>query len=88
MGIHPGWGGTIRLPRLLGGSSSARVNFNWKNNFTYQAAKLGLIDQLVPFRQAKRAALYYVSAKIKKRIFFAINWKKLTNHHWMRNIIS
>lgn len=89
LGIHPGWGGTIRLPRLLGGPSALELILTGKTISSYKALKLGLIDQLVPLRQAERAALFYVSAKIKKKnSFFAINWKKITNYHWMRNIIS
>ncbi|HEY2567065.1 MAG TPA: 3-hydroxyacyl-CoA dehydrogenase NAD-binding domain-containing protein [Candidatus Aquirickettsiella sp.] len=89
LGIHPGWGGTIRLPRLLGGPSALELILTGKTISPYKALKLDLIDQLVPLRQAERAALFYVSAKIKKKnSFFAINWKKITNYHWMRNIIS
>lgn len=89
LGIHPGWGGTIRLPRLLGGPSALELILTGKTISPYKALKLGLIDQLVPLRQAERAALFYASAKIKKKnSFFAINWKKITNYHWMRNIIS
>lgn len=89
LGIHPGWGGTIRLPRLLGGPSALELILTGKTISPYKALKLSLIDQLVPLRQAERAALFYASTKIKKKnCFFVINWKKITNYHWMRNIIS
>ncbi|MEN9449910.1 MAG: YfcX enoyl CoA hydratase [Pseudomonadota bacterium] len=88
LGIHPGWGGTVRLPRLLGGPQALELILTGKTISPYAAAKLGLIDQLVPSRQAERAALYYASAKTKKKSFFALNWKKITNHHWMRNVIT
>lgn len=89
LGIHPGWGGTIRLPRLLGGPAALELILTGKPISSYKALKLGLIDQLVPSRQADRAALFYASAEIKKKnSFFVKNWKKITNYHWMRNIIS
>lgn len=68
LGIHPGWGGTIRLPRLLGGPSALELILTGKVISPFKALKLGLIDQLVPFRHAERASLFYASSKIKKRI--------------------
>lgn len=89
LGIHPGWGGTVRLPRLLGGPSALELILTGKTISPYVAAKLGLIDQRVPLRQADRAALDYASGKIKqKNSFVALNWKKITNQHGMRKIIS
>lgn len=89
LGIHPGWGGTIRLPHLIGGPQALELILTGKTISPYAATKLGLIDQLVPSRQAERAASYYASVKTKKKNpFFALNWKKITNQHWMRNIIS
>ncbi|MFZ0219768.1 MAG: 3-hydroxyacyl-CoA dehydrogenase NAD-binding domain-containing protein [Candidatus Aquirickettsiella sp.] len=89
LGIHPGWGGTVRLPRLLGGPTGLELILTGKTISSYTADKLGLIDQLVPSRQAERAALYFASAKNKKKNwFFSLNWKKITNYKWMRNIIS
>lgn len=89
LGIHPGWGGTVRLPRLLGGPTALELILTGKMISPYVAAKLGLIDQRVPLRQAERAALYYASAKIKKKnSFFSLYWKKITNYRWMRNIIT
>ena len=84
LGIQPGWGGTVRLPRLLGGPQALELILTGKTISPYAAAKLGLIDQAVPSRQAERAALYYASAKTKrKKSFFALNWKKITNPHWI-----
>lgn len=89
LGIHPGWGGTIRLPRLLGGSAALELILTGKKISPFKALKLGLIDQLVPLRHAERASLFFASEKIKKKnSFIAINWKKITNYRCLRNIIS
>ncbi|TLY47622.1 MAG: crotonase [Gammaproteobacteria bacterium] len=88
LGIHPGWGGTIRLPRLLGGPAALELILTGKTISSYRALKSGLIDQLVPSRQSERAASYFAVGKYKKKYsFFTLIWKKLTNS-WMRNIIS
>lgn len=89
LGIHPGWGGTVRLPRLLGGPAALELILTGKTISSYQALKLGLIDQLVPSRQSERAAFYYASGKYRKKYsFFRLILKKITNYSWMRNIIS
>lgn len=48
LGIHPGWGGTVRLPRLLGGPSALELILTGKTISPYVAAKLGLINNAVP----------------------------------------
>lgn len=89
LGIYPGWGGTVRLPRLLGGPAALELILTGKIISSYQALKLGLIDQLVPSRQSERAAFYYAAGKYRKKYsFFRLIWKKITNYSWMRNIIS
>jgi 3-hydroxyacyl-CoA dehydrogenase/enoyl-CoA hydratase/3-hydroxybutyryl-CoA epimerase len=89
LGIHPGWGGTVRLPRLLGAPRALELILTGKIIYPYAAAKLGLIDIVVPLRQAERAALYYASIKPKKRtLLSALNWKKLSNYAWVRNLIG
>lgn len=89
LGIHPGWGGTVRLPRLLGGPAALDLILTGKTVSSYVAAKLGLIDKCVPSRQAERAALIYASTEIKKQnSFFSLSWKKITNYRWMRNSIT
>lgn len=89
LGIHPGWGGTVRLPRLLGGPAALELILTGKTISSYQALKLGLIDQLVPSRQSERAAFYYALGKYRKKYsFFRLIWKRITNYSWMRNIIT
>jgi 3-hydroxyacyl-CoA dehydrogenase / enoyl-CoA hydratase / 3-hydroxybutyryl-CoA epimerase len=89
LGIHPGWGGTVRLPRLLGGPSALDLILTGKTISPYVATQFGLINKCVPLRQAKRAALFYALELMKKNnSFFSLTWKKITNYHWMRNVIA
>lgn len=60
LGIHPGWGGTVRLPRLIGGLQALDLILTGKTVSGKAAAKLGFVDVAVPKRQLERAAKYYV----------------------------
>ncbi len=60
LGIHPGWGGTVRLPRLIGAPKAMSVMLPGNPVSARAAAKLGIVDVSVPLRELKRAATYYV----------------------------
>ena len=87
LGFHPGWGGTVRLPRLIGGFSAlTQVILTGQALSASRAKKLGLVDEVVPFRQLKRAAVYYVQSKPAKHQPTRI--QALTNHSWARTVLS
>ena len=46
LGIHPGWGGTARLPRLLGATQAMPVMLAGKSLSAQRALALGLVDRL------------------------------------------
>ncbi len=48
LGIHPGFGGTVRLPRLVGAPAALDLMLTGKSLRGDAALKLGLIDRLVP----------------------------------------
>ncbi len=57
LGIHPGWGGTVRLPKLIGGFQALSEVILTGSALPAKRAKyLGIIDDMVPKRQLKRAA--------------------------------
>lgn len=60
LGIHPGWGGTVRLPRLIGGPQALNMILSGHTVSGKAAAKLGFVDVAVPRRQLVRAAKYYI----------------------------
>lgn len=66
LGIHPGWGGTVRLPRLIGAPKALNLILNSNTISGKVAAKLGVADAAVPLRQLVRAARYYVLQKPPK----------------------
>lgn len=67
LGIHPGWGGTVRLVRLIGVFKAMSVMLTGRTLSAKAAAKLGAIDAAVPERMLKRAARYHVQHKPSQR---------------------
>lgn len=63
LGIHPGWGGTVRLPRLIGAPQALNLILNGHTVSGKVAAKLGFVDAAVPKRQLVHAARYYILNK-------------------------
>lgn len=56
LGILPGWGGSTRLPRLIGLPKALDVILKGKRLAARQALKYGVIDQLVPREHFARIA--------------------------------
>ncbi|MDE2497503.1 MAG: enoyl-CoA hydratase/isomerase family protein, partial [Xanthomonadaceae bacterium] len=48
LGIHPGWGGTARLPRLIGAPEALPVMLAGKPLSGRRALSLGVVDRLAP----------------------------------------
>jgi 3-hydroxyacyl-CoA dehydrogenase/enoyl-CoA hydratase/3-hydroxybutyryl-CoA epimerase/enoyl-CoA isomerase len=72
LGIMPGWGGTVRLPRLIG----ADFAIEWITSAKYvkadEALKLGAIDGVVEESQLLQAAL----KTLKHAMDGHLDWKK------------
>ena len=56
LGIHPGFGGTVRAPRLIGHLSALDLMLSGRSLSAHAAWKLGLVDHALPERQLVRAA--------------------------------
>lgn len=56
LGIHPGFGGTVRAPRLLGAPAALDLMLTGRTVRGDRALQLGLVDRLVPLAQLKDAA--------------------------------
>ncbi len=59
LGILPGWGGTQRLPKLLGLERALDVILTGKNLTAQKAFRLGLVDELVSPDQTENQALRF-----------------------------
>lgn len=86
LGIHPGWGGTVRLPRLMGGLKAMPLILSGKTLDARKAFKLGAIDMAVPQRQLQNAARYFISHKPPKHKPSRID--ALTNTAWVRPLLA
>ncbi len=86
LGIYPGWGGSVRVPRLMGGLKGLNLILTGRTVSGKVAAKLGLADVAVPRRHLTKAAKYYVLNKPAKH---QATWlEKLTNIKPMRAVLA
>ncbi|MDH3975991.1 MAG: 3-hydroxyacyl-CoA dehydrogenase NAD-binding domain-containing protein [Deltaproteobacteria bacterium] len=65
LGIHPGFGGTQRLPRLIGIRNSLDIILTGKNIYPKKALRLGLADKMVPQEYLMDQAIKTVEEKAK-----------------------
>ena len=65
LGIHPGWGGSVRMPRLIGALEGLNLVLSGHAISGKTAAKLGVVDIAVPRRHLVKAAKSYVLQKPK-----------------------
>ncbi|NIC07338.1 fatty acid oxidation complex subunit alpha FadB [Billgrantia bachuensis] len=57
LGILPGWGGCVRLPRLIGADNAVEWIAGGTENRADAALKVGAVDAVVPNEQLEAAAL-------------------------------
>jgi len=68
LGIIPAWGGTTRLPRLIGVPDALGIILGGKTPGARQAKKLGMIDEIVPREWLMRAAFKVIlEGRVPKR---------------------
>ncbi|MGJ3355639.1 fatty acid oxidation complex subunit alpha FadB [Providencia sp. Je.9.19] len=72
LGIMPGFGGSVRLPRLIGLDSALEIITAGKDINGTQALKFGLIDAIVDVEKLPQSALEVIESAISG----AINWQK------------
>ena len=56
LGVHPGFGGTVRTPRLIGASAALDLMLTGKTVRAPEALRLGLVDKLAPRAELLQAA--------------------------------
>lgn len=67
LGINPGFGGTVRLPRLVGPLPALDMMLSGRALGARAAKRIGLVDEVVPARQADRAAAMMLDRKPRRR---------------------
>jgi 3-hydroxyacyl-CoA dehydrogenase/enoyl-CoA hydratase/3-hydroxybutyryl-CoA epimerase len=76
LGIHPGFGGTVRLTRLLGPLPALDLMLTGRSIAGRKAAKLGLVDYAVPQRHlenAARATLSHLPSPLGHGFFYHLS---------------
>lgn len=86
LGIHPGWGGTQRLPELIGSLTALPMICRGEIVSARKAAKLGIVDAAVPKRVLEQAAIDYVTKK--PAVHQPVWWQRLVNHDWIRPLVG
>jgi len=86
LGIHPGFGGTVRLPPLIGAPSAMDMMLTGRALSAKAAAKLGVVDYAVPERHKFKAAVQVVQQKPSRKK--AKGWKAWTNNGLLRPILA
>src|SRR5579872_6351175 len=86
LGIHPGWGGSVRMPRLIGALQGLNMVLSGHTISGKAAAKLGVADMAVPKRHLVKAAKYYVLEKPKPHQ--ATWFQNLTNTKPVRTVLA
>ncbi|MBF0609617.1 MAG: crotonase [Magnetococcales bacterium] len=56
LGLHPGFGGTVRLPALVGEVQALNLMLTGRTVGGKDALRMGLVDRAVPLRQLEEAA--------------------------------
>lgn len=86
LGIHPGFGGTVRLPSLVGAPAAMDLMLTGRTVEPRQAQRMGLVDYAVPARQLRRAAETMVlEHPAPHRPGFV---QRMTNHSLVRPMIA
>jgi len=78
LGIHPGFGGTVRLPPLVGDLTALDLMLTGRTVAARAAKRMGLVDEIVPERYLLRAAQMLLAKRPKPRR--AKWWQRLP--HW------
>lgn len=80
LGIIPGFGGTQRLPRLVGRGTAAWIIYSATNIKADEALRIGLVQRVVPHAELMQT-VREMAAKIAARSPYAVRQAKLAIHN-------
>ncbi len=67
LGIFPGWGGSMRLPALIGAPKAMSLILAGRTVSAKDAYKMGIVDDRVPQRHLKDAAVKFILEQPKSK---------------------
>ncbi len=86
LGIHPGFGGTVRLPKLVGAPAAMDMMLTGRTLDARRAKKIGLVDFATPARHLKAQARKCILESTSSRKISL--WKEISNHSLFRPILK
>lgn len=86
LGIHPGFGGSLRSLRLIGPLAAMDIMLSGRSLATRAAKKMGLIDYAVPRRHLFNAARNIINKPPERKPLAW--WKRLLNHKKVRPLLA
>lgn len=86
LGIHPGYGGTQRSIARCGPLPAMSIMLTGRMLAARAAKSMGLIDEIVPLRQLKNAAVDYVMRSPKRKPPALLH--RLSAQAWLRPLVA
>ena len=94
LNIHPGYGGTVRLIRLIGPLAGLQLMLSGRSINARRALRLGLVDYVVPERQkvrAAQAAILHPPSRKRPEVFnflFRMRFLRLLLSRYLRRVVA
>ncbi|GMR21259.1 MAG: 3-hydroxyacyl-CoA dehydrogenase NAD-binding domain-containing protein [Gammaproteobacteria bacterium] len=85
LGIHPGFGGTVRLPPLVGPLSALDMMLTGRSLSARAARRIGLVDVVAPKRHLMHAALALIAKPINRKLAWR---KRILNQAPLRPLVA
>ncbi len=86
LGIHPGFGGTARLPQLIGAPAAMDLMLSGRVISARAAKKMGIIHHAIPARHLRTAASSMILNPPRKTKL--VWWKRATNSALARPLLA
>jgi 3-hydroxyacyl-CoA dehydrogenase/enoyl-CoA hydratase/3-hydroxybutyryl-CoA epimerase len=86
LGIHPGFGGVARLPRLIGAPAALDLMLSGRSISARAAKRMGIVDHAVPARHLRAAARNLIRKPPSK--VPPVWWKTATHHALVRPLLA
>ncbi len=86
LGIHPGFGGTVRSIRLLGPLAAMDLMLTGRTLDARRAQRIGLVDFAVPQRQLRRAAAMMIQERPRHKAPGRV--ARIANHRLVRPLVA
>lgn len=71
LGLYPGWGGTVRLPRIVGLGNAVEMITSGESIAQREAVAMGLASTVVPSEMLDAAAIQLIRAEQQSRQYLA-----------------